>query len=101
MASVLPGGTRGTKRFDGPSPGKRPLPRKPHTALLSAPHLLQLLEGLRPVRAQEPGEGPVRQQLPARLTGRAVVRLVLRVDDALYRRSAHGAGLLVLSVDGH
>ena len=63
--------------------------------------LLHLLEALRPVAVEKAREGPVREELAARLARRAVVRLVVCVDDALDFRPAGGARLAVLAVHGH
>src|SRR5580765_829336 len=62
---------------------------------------LQLLQRFRPVLAEEPRHRPIGQEPPAGLTPRAVVRLVLGVDDALDGGAADGAGLAETAVDGH
>src|SRR5690606_33807294 len=54
---------------------------------------LELVEGLGPALLQEARERSVREELAARLALRAVVRLVVRVADALHGRAADGAGL--------
>ncbi len=68
---------------------------------LSSTPLRQVFQRLGPVCLQQPGERAVGKQLPACLAGRAIVRLVLRVDDPLDRRVAHRAGMTILPVHGH
>src|SRR5438093_6210856 len=67
----------------------------------AAPRRLHLLEAPRPVALEEPGERAVGEQHAARLAARAVVGLVLGVDDALHGRAAVGTGLAVAPMDGH
>src|SRR5690349_10153655 len=62
---------------------------------------LELVDRLRPVDIQEARERTVREQAAAGLAARAVVRLVLRVHDALHRRAAVGAGEIEAAVHGH
>src|SRR5439155_6230491 len=62
---------------------------------------LQLLERAGPIFLEEPRQRTVGEQPPARLTGRAVVHLVLRVADPLHPRAAHGTGLPVPPVHRH
>ena len=62
--------------------------------------LVQLVEAPGPVLLEEPRQRPVRQEAPLGLAGRAVVRLVVGVDDALDLRAAHRTGLAELAVDG-
>ena len=90
-ASAPPGG-----RATRDTPGAR-------RTSLGAPcaSLLELLQRLRPVAAQQLRERAVGEELAARLAGRAVVRLVLRVDDPLDRRPADGTRLAVAAVHGH
>src|SRR5579864_6655846 len=70
-----------------------------HAAL--APVLFQCLERTRPIIPEEPRERPVGEESPARLAGRAVVRLVRGVPDSLDGRAADRAGFAVPSVGGH
>src|SRR5919204_5684935 len=63
--------------------------------------LLELLDGPRPVTLQQPRQGSIGEQLSTGLAGRAVVGLILGVDDALDRCAAHGARLTVLAVHRH
>ncbi len=62
---------------------------------------LDVVDRLRPVVLQQPRKRAVREKLPAGLAARAVVALVLGVDDSLHRRIAYRAGLAVPSVHGH
>ena len=62
---------------------------------------LEVFESLGPVALEQSGERSVGEQAPLVLALRAVVALPIRVADALHRRAAVGAGLLVLAVDGH
>ena len=62
---------------------------------------LELLERARPVAVQEPRQRAIGEQSAAGLAGRAVVRLVLGIDDALHGRAAAGAGLTVAAVHRH
>ena len=62
---------------------------------------LQLVDVARPARLQQPRQRAVRQHAAAGLAARAVVRLVVGIDDALHRRAAHGAGLAVAAVHRH
>src|ERR1700694_3209992 len=66
-----------------------------------SPALLHLLERARSVRAQETRKSAGGEAPAARLALRAVVRLVVRVADALDGGAAVGAGLAVAAVDGH
>ena len=61
----------------------------------------QFLDAARPVGLEQPGEGAVGKQFAAGLATRAVVALVVRVDDALHQGRAHRAGLPVLAVHRH
>src|SRR5207247_9328977 len=62
---------------------------------------LQLLQRLRPVLMQETRERTVREEAAARLTARAVVGLVVRVNDPLHGRAAVGTRLAVAAVHRH
>src|ERR1035438_6508175 len=61
----------------------------------------QLLQGARPVLAEQPRERPVRQKPAAGLARRTIVGFVAGVTDALDPAAAPGAGLAVLSMGGH
>ena len=63
--------------------------------------LLELLERPRPVAVQQPRQRAVGEQPAAGLAARAVVGLVLGVDDALHRRAADRAGLAEAAVHRH
>src|SRR5262245_884044 len=65
------------------------------------PALLELLERARPVVPQETRQRTVREHPPPCLAARAVVGLVLRVDDALDGRATGRARLSIATVDGH
>src|SRR5471032_989232 len=71
----------------------------------AAPHLqgvlFDVVDRLWPVPFQEPREGPIGQELSSGLTARAVIRLVVGVDDSLHGRAAVGARLAELAVNGH
>src|SRR5688572_32841435 len=67
----------------------------------AGPALLELLERARPVLLEQPRQRPIGEQLAAGLAHRAVVRLVLGVDDTLHRRPAHRARLAELAVHRH
>src|SRR5678810_509334 len=54
------------------------------TRFASASPLLELLETLRPVLLEQPRQRAVGEQAAFGLAGRAVVRLVVGVDDALH-----------------
>src|SRR6266705_989781 len=56
------------------------------------PRSVELVDRARPARLEQAREGAVGEDLAAGLTARAVVRLVLRVHDALHGRAAHRAG---------
>src|SRR5262245_53841827 len=71
------------------------------TRLTARPALLELLEAFRPILLEQPRQRAVGEQAALGLAGRAVVRLVVGVDDALYRRAAHRARHAELAVDGH
>src|SRR5258708_4426302 len=60
-----------------------------------------VVDRLGPVVLQEPRERTVGEQPAAGLAARAIVALVLRVDDPLHGRAAHGAGLLEAAVHRH
>src|SRR4051812_7360537 len=90
IASAL----RGTRRRPEQAAPQRSR-RKP---AFSCPEFLEVVDRLRPVVLQQPGERSVREELSARLAPRAVVGLVLGVDDALDRRLADRAGLPVLAM---
>src|SRR5439155_16455682 len=93
---VAPGPRTGSRR------GAPAAPRARYRALpLAPPRRLHLLQAPRPVVLQKPGERAVRQQHAARLAARAVVGLVLGVDDALHGRAAVGTRLAVAPMDGH
>src|SRR5713226_2721184 len=62
---------------------------------------LELIDRLRPVAVKQTRQGAVREQPAASLTPRTVVRLVLRVHDALHGSAAIGAGLVVTAVHRH
>src|SRR5262245_52869663 len=79
-----------------PDPAAAPSP-----ALGAAPSLFQLLEGARPVLLEQAGQRPVGEELATRLAARAVVGLVLGVDDPLDGGPAHRAWLPVAAVDRH
>src|SRR5688572_25710016 len=61
----------------------------------------ELVQGAGPVALEQARERPVRKEPAAGLARRAVVDLVLGVDDALHRRAADGAGFPVPAVHGH
>ena len=61
----------------------------------------QLIEGARPVGAEEPGEAAVGQDLSAGLAAGAVVGFVVCVANALDLLAAARAGLAKAAVDGH
>src|ERR1700741_1203781 len=63
--------------------------------------LFPILNRPRPVVLEEPGEGAVGEQLAAGLATRAIVRLVLGIDDPLDERAANRAGLTKASMHGH
>src|SRR5207253_8749160 len=78
-----PGRTWAQRR--APATAPRRTPRTVPTDLPPAPpRRLQLLDAPRPIALEEPGQRAVRQQHAARLAARAVVGLVLGVDDALH-----------------
>src|SRR5215211_187549 len=60
-----------------------------------------LLEAARPVLAKQSRQRPIGEQPASGLARRAVVALVLGVDDALHRRSTDRAGLLEAAVHAH
>src|SRR5262245_32576785 len=91
-------GSRTTGRPERP-PARAIHPSAPRR--WSAAALLQRLERARPVLLEEARQGPIGEQLSAGLAGRAVVRLVLGVDDPLDGRPAHRARLAVAPVHGH
>src|SRR5947209_9567354 len=62
---------------------------------------LELLDGARPILLEQARKRTVGEQPAARLAGRAIVRFVLGVDDALDGRAAHRTGLAVAAVNGH
>src|SRR5215213_9931300 len=62
---------------------------------------LELVNGLRPVDVEQPRKGAIGEQLAPGLASRAVICLVVGVDDALHGRAAVGAGEVVPAVDGH
>src|SRR5436190_23366204 len=70
---------------------------------LNLPVLLtiQLVDRARPIFFQEPRERAVGEQTSFRLAARTVVRLVVRITNALHGRAAHGTGQTIASVDGH
>src|SRR4051794_5079227 len=57
--------------------------------------LLHLLKGARPIALEQARQGPVGEQLAVRLTARAVVALVCRIDDALDLRPARRTRLAI------
>src|SRR5439155_12065864 len=66
-----------------------------------ATNLFHLLERPRPVLFHESRERSVGEELSSGLAPRAIVGLVFRVRDPLYRSAAIGAGLAVTAVDRH
>ena len=62
---------------------------------------LQLLQRPWPVLAEQPRQAPVGEQPSFRLAGRAVVALVVRVDDVLDGAAAAGTRLAEPAVHGH
>src|ERR1700675_222031 len=63
--------------------------------------LFHRLERPRPVALEQARERAVGEKPAARLAARAVVDLVLGVNDTLHRRAAHRAGLAIAAVHGH
>jgi hypothetical protein len=63
--------------------------------------VLELLDRLRPIGVEQPRERAIGEELAAGLAARAVVALVLGVDDVLHLRATRRAGLAELAVDGH
>src|SRR6185436_4148571 len=61
----------------------------------------QVVDALRPIVLQQPRKGPVGKELSARLAARAVVGLILGIDDPLNRRIAHRTGLAVAPMHRH
>src|SRR6266404_6106335 len=61
-------------------------------SLLRSPTRLPFLHRARPVVFQQPRQRAIGKHFAVRLAARAVVGLVLRVDDALHRAAAHRAG---------
>src|SRR4029077_20699707 len=59
----------------------------------SGESFLHLVEASRPVFLEQPGEAPIGQQPTTGLASGTVVRLVVRVSDPLYRRTADRAWL--------
>src|SRR5687768_12877229 len=75
-----------------------PLERRP----VSARKLpLELLDPLRPILLEQPRERAVGEQSPLGLATRTVVRLVVRIANALDGGPAHGTRLAVLPVHSH
>src|SRR5258708_13217589 len=68
---------------------------------IARPPLLQLLDRPRPIVFEQPRQGAVGQQLPPVLTRRTVVRLILRIHDALHTAPAYRTRLVVPAVDRH
>src|SRR5207237_4035679 len=63
--------------------------------------LFHFFESPGPVGLEEAGEGAIGEQAAAGLAARAVVDLVLGVDDPLHRRAADRARAPIAAVDGH
>src|SRR3954466_1968195 len=68
---------------------------------LTALERFQLIQRARPIRAQKPRQSAIGQQLATCLATRAVIRLVVRIPDALNFLAATRAGLTVSSMSGH
>src|SRR5712664_2530672 len=64
-------------------------------------YLFELVDRARPARLEQARERAVGEDLAAGLAARAVVGLVVRVDDTLDRRAAHRAGFAKSSVHRH
>src|SRR5437667_9665984 len=62
---------------------------------------LEIVDGPRPIVFQQARERAIRKQASAGLAGRAVVALVLGIDNPLHRRAAHGTRLLEAAMHGH
>src|SRR5690606_15323177 len=77
---------------------RRGLAEPPSRGLAPLP---QLVQRPRPVSLEDAGKGAIRQQLTVRLAARAVIGLVLGIDDPLHRRAARRTGQVVAAVDGH
>src|ERR1035441_1324937 len=61
----------------------------------------ELVEGARPIFAQEAGEGSVGEKFTVGLAGGAIVGFVGSVADALDGGAAAGAGKAIAAVGGH
>src|SRR5512144_924647 len=65
------------------------------------PASLQLVDVARPARLEQARERAIGEHLSAGLTARAVIGLVLRVDDPLHRSAADRARLTEAAMDCH
>src|SRR5262245_32460303 len=92
--------TAADRNLESPFP-VRICPDRSRSALEGALALFQLLESLGPVAFEELRQSPVGEELAARLADRAIVRLVLGVDDPLHGRAADGTGLPIAAVYRH
>src|SRR4029079_1906205 len=61
----------------------------------------EFVESLRPVPSEEARHRAVGEEPAAGLAARAVIRLILGVDDPLNRGAARGARLTIAAVHGH
>src|SRR5215216_4012022 len=68
---------------------------------IARPDLFHLFQRARPILVQKPRERAIGEQLATVLTARAVVRLIVGIDDTLHRRATHRTRLTVLAVYRH